>query len=101
MRHKKLSASSKVFSAAWHLACVKKCAIFAHAFGKYADELPQGDERDEALQAHRAALCLREYHSIFADLIETADKDPEYRVALAGLFAPKPETLPLFEGAAI
>lgn len=101
MRHKRPNASSKDYSASWHFARAKRCAAAANAFGRYADELPHGEERDFANLVHRAALCLREYHSIFGELIEAADNDPEFRVALAGLFAPKPETLPLFEGAAV
>ena len=92
---------SKSISAAMHRARASNCAACARAFGMFADETPAGDERDFANLAGRAALCLREYHSLFADLIEIAERDPEFRDALDALDACRqgtPEPLPLFEG---
>ena len=81
-----------------HREAARRCAITARAFGMLADEQTDEEERRFCGLAHRAALCLREWHDIFCELIETADRDPEFRETLQAMLAPvAPEPLPLFD----
>lgn len=81
-----------------HREAAHRCAIAAVAFGKLADEQTDEEERRFCGLAQRAALCLREWHDIFCELIESADRDPEFREALQAILAPvAPEPLPLFD----
>jgi len=80
-----------------HREAARRCAITARAFGRIADEQTDEEERRFCGLAQRAALCLREWHDIFCELIESADRDPEFREALQAILAPvAPEPLPLF-----
>ena len=81
-----------------HREAAHRCAITACAFGRLADEQTDEEERRFCGLAQRAALCLREWHDIFCELIETADRDPEFRETLQAMLAPvAPEPLPLFD----
>ena len=81
-----------------HREAERRCAITARAFGMLADEQTDEEDRRFCGLAQRAALCLREWHDIFCELIEIADRDPEFRETLQAMLATvAPEPLPLFD----